>query len=225
MRTEKNKEILKFPKATFERLKQYHALLTQLKIEQKHQYILSEEIAEMLKITPEQVRKDFSYLETSGKPKVGYSISELLAELDELFGTNANDNIIIVGAGNLGSALANYKGFQNIGARVVAIFDKDQEKIGKMVGELMVLPLKDIPRVIRRFQVRTAAICVPEEAAQQVADLLVAYGIKAIWNFSTRILDVPNGVIVQNEDITRGLLSIKHMLAESEKKKYENSKV
>lgn len=87
----------------------------------------------------------------------------------------------------------------------------------------MILPLKDIPRVIRRFKVRTAAICVPEESAQQVADLLVAYGIKAIWNFSTRILDVPNDVIVQNEDITRGLLSIKHMLAESEKKNYESS--
>jgi redox-sensing transcriptional repressor len=225
VKSEKSKEILKFPKATFERLKQYHALLTQLEIEQKQRYILSEEIAEMLKITPEQVRKDFSYLKTSGKPKVGYNISELLAELDELFGTKANDNIIIVGAGNLGSALANYKGFQNIGARVVAIFDKDQEKVGKMVGELMVLPLKDIPRVVRRFHVRTAAICVPEDAAQQVADLLVAYGIKAIWNFSTRILDVPNGVIVQNEDITRGLLSIKHMLAESEKRKYENSEV
>jgi len=223
VRSEKKKEILRFPKATFERLKQYHALLTQLKIEQKQQYILSEEIAEMLRITPEQVRKDFSYLETAGKPKVGYNIAELLAELDELFGTNANDNIIIVGAGHLGSALANYKGFQNIGARVVAIFDKDQEKIGKMVGELMILPLKDIPRVIRRFKVRTAAICVPEESAQQVADLLVAYGIKAIWNFSTRILDVPNDVIVQNEDITRGLLSIKHMLAESEKKNYESS--
>ncbi|AFG34977.1 redox-sensing transcriptional repressor Rex [Fervidobacterium pennivorans subsp. shakshaketiis] len=216
MNLEERKGILRFPKATFERLKLYHALLSQLLIEGK-QYVLSEEIAEMLRITPEQVRKDFSFLETKGKPKVGYVIKELLNELDELFGTGVDENIIIIGAGHLGSALANYKGFKNIGIRVAAIFDNDPNKIGTMVGELMVLPLKDLSRVIRRFRVKIAAICVPENAAQQVADLLVSHGIKALWNFSTRILDVPEDIIVQNEDITRGLLGLKHMLAEKER--------
>lgn len=214
MKLEERKGILRFPKATFERLKLYHALLTQISLEEKREYILSEEIAEALRITPEQVRKDFSFLETNGKPKVGYYIPELLSELDELFGTKERENIIIIGAGHLGQALANYKGFKDIGAQVVAIFDNDPEKIGQMVGELMILPLKDLPRVIRRFKVKIAAICVPEKAAQEVADLLVGYGIKAIWNFSTKILDLPNDIIVQNEDITRGLLGIKHMLAE-----------
>lgn len=214
MKLEERKGILRFPKATFERLKLYHALLTQISLEEKREYILSEEIAEALRITPEQVRKDFSFLETNGKPKVGYYIPELLSELDELFGTKERENIIIIGAGHLGQALANYKGFKDIGAQVVAIFDNDPGKIGQMVGELMILPLKDLPRVIRRFKVKIAAICVPEKAAQEVADLLVGYGIKAIWNFSTKILDLPNDIIVQNEDITRGLLGIKHMLAE-----------
>lgn len=214
MKLEERKGILRFPKATFERLKLYHALLTQISLEEKREYILSEEIAEALRITPEQVRKDFSFLETNGKPKVGYYIPELLSELDELFGTKERENIIIIGAGHLGKALANYKGFKDIGAQVVAIFDNDPEKIGQMVGELMILPLKDLPRVIRRFKVKIAAVCVPEKAAQEVADLLVGYGIKAIWNFSTKILDLPNDIIVQNEDITRGLLGIKHMLAE-----------
>lgn len=214
MKLEERKEILRFPKATFERLKLYHAILSQLVTEKKKNYVLSEEIAELLRITPEQVRKDFSYLSTTGKPKVGYSVKELLEELEELFGTKDRDNLIIVGAGHLGRALANYKGFKNIGAQVVAIFDNDPKKIGEMVEELMVLPLKDIPRVIRRFNVKIAAICVPESAAQEVADLLVGYGIKAIWNFSTKILDLPKDIIVQNEDITRGLLGIKHMLAE-----------
>ncbi|MFN6991379.1 MAG: redox-sensing transcriptional repressor Rex, partial [Fervidobacterium sp.] len=126
-----------------------------------------------------------------------------------------SDNLIIVGAGYLGRALANYKGFKNIGAQVVAIFDSDPKKIGEMVGELMVLPIKDIPRVIKRFKVKIAAICVPESAAQEVADLLIGCGIKAIWNFSTKVLELPKDVIVQNEDITRGLLGIKHMLAET----------
>lgn len=214
MKLEERKGILRFPKATFERLKLYHALLTQISLEEKREYILSEEIAEALRITPEQVRKDFSFLETNGKPKVGYYIPELLSELDELFGTKERENIIIIGAGHLGQALANYKGFKDIGVQVVAIFDNDPGKIGQMVGELMILPLKDLPRVIRRFKVKIAAICVPEKAAQEVADLLIGYGIKAIWNFSTKILDLPNDIIVQNEDITRGLLGIKHMLAE-----------
>jgi len=225
MNLEERKGILRFPKATFERLKIYHSLLTQLQNEGNVKYISSDEIADMLRITPEQVRKDFSFLETNGKPKVGYYIPELLAELDELFGTKDRDNIIIIGAGHLGQALANYKGFKNIGAQVVAIFDNDPAKIGQMVGELMILPLKDIPRVIRRFKVEIAAICVPESSAQEAADLLVGYGIKAIWNFSTKILDLPKDIIVQNEDITRGLLGIKHMLIERRQSEAEKSNV
>ena len=225
MNLEERKGILRFPKATFERLKIYHSLLTQLQNEGNVKYISSDEIADMLRITPEQVRKDFSFLETNGKPKVGYYIPELLAELDELFGTKDRDNIIIIGAGHLGQALANYKGFKNIGAQVVAIFDNDPAKIGQMVGELMILPLKDIPRVIRRFKVEIAVICVPESSAQEAADLLVGYGIKAIWNFSTKILDLPKDIIVQNEDITRGLLGIKHMLIERRQSEAEKSNV
>lgn len=223
MNLERRKEILRFPKATFERLKLYHALFTQFVVEEKREYVLSEEIAEALRITPEQVRKDFSYLNTVGKPKVGYSIKELLAELDDLFGTKDSENIIIIGAGHLGRALVNYNGFKNIGAQVVAIFDVDPQKIGSMVRDLMVLPMKDITRVVRRFRVKIAAICVPENSAQEVANLLVESGIKAIWNFSSKILELPKEVIVQNEDITRGLLGIKHMLAEKLKNESQNS--
>ncbi|MGC8819518.1 MAG: redox-sensing transcriptional repressor Rex [Fervidobacterium sp.] len=214
MNSAERKGILRFPKATFERLKLYHSLLTQLYVSENREYVSSEEIAERLKITAEQVRKDFSFLNTVGKPKVGYHVPELLNELDELFGTKDQENVIIVGAGHLGQALANYKGFRNIGVQVVAIFDNDPNKIGQMVGELMILPPKDIPRVVRRFKVKIAAICVPDNAAQEVADVLVGYGIKAIWNFSSKILKMPEDIIVQNEDITRGLLGIKHMLME-----------
>lgn len=209
--TEK-KEILRFPKATFERLKKYHALLKQLSYDKKYQFLLSDDIANMLGIKPEQVRKDFTFLKTSGKPKVGYNIIELLDELEDIFGIKETENIIIIGAGHLGKAIANYKAFSNIGAKVVAIFDKDPSKIGTMTKDLMILPIKDIPRVIKRFHVRIAAICVPDNAAQEVANLVVNEGIKAIWNFSSRILDLPKNIIVQTEDITRGLLGLKHLL-------------
>lgn len=197
-----------FPKPTLERLKLYYALL----LTENKDYISSDEIAKRLKITPEQVRKDISHLNITGKPKVGYHIPSLLGELSELFGISVTDNIIIVGAGGLGSALARYKGFEKIGVKVVAIFDNDSEKIGTFVGELMVLPLSDLQRVVKRFKVRIAAICVPEESAQEVTDLLVEKGIKAIWNFAPAILHVPSGILLENEDITRGILSIKHML-------------
>ncbi|SHH47075.1 redox-sensing transcriptional repressor Rex [Thermosipho atlanticus] len=203
-----NKKTLMFPKPTLERLKLYLALLLQ----EEKEYISSDEIAKKLKITPEQVRKDISYLNFVGKPKVGYHIPSLLNELNELFGVDVTDNVIVVGAGGLGTAIAKYKGFKRIGIDIVAIFDNDEDKIGTFVSELVVLPLSELQRVIKRFKVKIAALCVPKESAQEAADLLVKSGIKAIWNFAPAILHVPPGILVENEDITRGILSIKHML-------------
>ncbi len=197
-----------FPKATLERLKLYHRLLS----EESKEYVSSEEIGEKLNIPPEQVRKDLSYLEYKGKPKVGYHVKSLLEELNRLFGIDKKVKVIIIGAGNLGSALANYPGFANYNIEIVGIFDKDQEKIGKKVGDLVILSLDFLERVIKRFNVEIGVICVPKESAQEVADLLVKNGIKAIWNFAPTFIKVPNEVIVRNEDISLGLLTLKHML-------------
>lgn len=204
---EKNK-LIEIPKPTFERLKKYLAILLQ----EKSEYISSDNIAEKLNITPEQVRKDLSYINITGKPKVGYHIPPLINELSKLFGIGVVENIIIVGAGNLGSALAKYNGFERIGIRVVAIFDNDPKKIGNYVGELVVLPLSDLQRVIRRFKVKIGVICVSEESAQEVATLLIRNGIKALWNFAPVTLKVPPGIILENQDITAGVLTIKHLL-------------
>lgn len=196
------------PKPTFERLKLYYRLL----IDIEEEYISSESIARMLKVQPEQVRKDLSYLETVGKPKVGYKVEELRRELDELFGLKKETSVIIVGAGRLGTALANYPGFRKYGIEIVAIFDNDPQKIGQFVSDLVVLPLKDLKRVVKRFNVEIGVICVPKEAAQEVANLLVGCGIKGIWNFAPINLEVPDDVLVVNEDITQSLLTLKHML-------------
>ncbi|MGB9768260.1 MAG: redox-sensing transcriptional repressor Rex [Dictyoglomus turgidum] len=208
MSGENRKEYLMFPKATLERLKLYHRLLS----EEKEEYISSEEIGGRLGIPPEQVRKDLSYLEYKGKPKVGYHVKSLLDELNRLFGLDKKVKVIIVGAGNLGTALTNYPGFSNYNIEIVGIFDKDPAKIGKKVGDLVVLPMEYLERVIKRFNVEIGAICVPKESAQKVANLLVENGIKAIWNFAPALISVPEYVIVRNEDITLGLLSLKHML-------------
>jgi redox-sensing transcriptional repressor len=196
------------PKPTFERLKLYHRLL----LDVEEEYVSSGTIAKLLGIQPEQVRKDLSYLKTMGKPKVGYKVEELKKELDELFGIKRKTAVVIVGAGQLGSALANYQGFAKFGIEIVAIFDNDPEKIGQFVSNLMVLPLKDLNRVVRRFNVEIGVICVPKESAQEVANLLVACGIKGIWNFAPIELEVPEDVLVVNEDITQSLLTLKHLL-------------
>lgn len=201
-------EFIMLPKPTFERLKLYHRLLLDI----EEEYISSESIAKMLKVQPEQVRKDLSYLKTVGKPKVGYRVEELKRELDELFGLKKETCVVIVGAGRLGTALANYPGFRKYGIEIVAIFDNDPRKVGQFVSDLVVLPLKDLKRVVKRFNVEIGVICVPKEAAQEVANLLVACGIKGIWNFAPINLEVPDDVLVVNEDITQSLLTLKHML-------------
>lgn len=204
----KNEGFMMLPKPTFERLKLYHRLL----LDVEGEYVSSGTIAKLLGIQPEQVRKDLSYLKTMGKPKVGYKVEELKKELDELFGIKRKTAVVIVGAGQLGSALANYQGFAKFGIEIVAIFDNDPEKIGQFVSNLMVLPLKDLNRVVRRFNVEIGVICVPKESAQEVANLLVACGIKGIWNFAPIELEVPEDVLVVNEDITQSLLTLKHLL-------------
>ncbi|WP_041078292.1 redox-sensing transcriptional repressor Rex [Thermotoga caldifontis] len=196
------------PRPTFERLKLYHRLL----LDVKEEYISSETMARMLKLQPEQVRKDLSYLRTTGKPKLGYRVEELKKELDELFAVKRETAVVIVGAGRLGSALANYRGFARYGIEIVAIFDNDPQKVGQFVSDLVVLPLKDLKRVVKRFNVEIGVICVPEESAQEVANLLVACGIKGIWNFAPVQLEVPEDVVVVNEDITQSLLTLKHLL-------------
>ncbi|ABR30356.1 REX family transcriptional regulator [Thermosipho melanesiensis] len=203
-----DKRPIQLPRPTLERLKKYYAYLMQVDLE----YISSEELAKKFNIRPEQVRKDFTYLNITGRPKIGYHIPPLIEELGELFGTGVMENIIIVGAGNLGSALAKYTGFEKIGVKVVAIFDNDPKKISSFVGELSVLPLSSLERAIKRFEVKIAAICVPEESAQKVASLLIRKGIKALWNFAPVPLKVPETIIVENQDITSGILSIKHVI-------------
>jgi len=215
---QQDKEPIVIPKPTLDRLKLYHRLLNE--IEQK--YISSDEIAQRVGTNAEQVRKDLTYLKTTGKPKVGYDVAQLRQELEELFGVKKTTKVILVGAGHLGSALVNYPGFANYGIEIVAVFDNDPRKIGMFIGELSILPMKDLARVIKRFRVEIGIICVPKDSAQQVADILVSNGIKGIWNFTPVRLVVPDDVFVVDEDMSQSLLTLKHFL-EMKKQKMQES--
>lgn len=169
--------------------------------ESGHKTISATQLAEELGLTPIQVRKDLASTGIEGRPKVGFSIDELISSITHALGWDNLTEALIVGAGNLGSALAAYDGFSAYGLRIVAIFDKDPSKIGKRIGDLTVLPVDGINQYIKNNRVTIAVIAVPANQAQATADMLVKCGIRGIWNFAPKNLKVPEDVVMQRTDL------------------------
>ncbi|MGN0906896.1 MAG: redox-sensing transcriptional repressor Rex [Bullifex sp.] len=174
-------------------------------------YISATVLAEELGLKPIQVRKDISYTGLEGKPKVGFEIRELIKVLNHVLGWDNTSEAVIIGAGNLGSALARYAGFKAYGLKMAGIFDNDRRKIGKNIGSLTVLSMDDLAAFIHEHRIVTAVITVPASVAQEVADFLMAEGIKAIWNFAPIDLKVLPSVALQRTDLATALavLSVK----------------
>ncbi|MCE5199097.1 MAG: redox-sensing transcriptional repressor Rex [Armatimonadota bacterium] len=179
--------------------------------ESGREMVSSTHIAEKLKIEPIQVRKDLAITGIEGKPKVGYYIPALIDAIETFLGWNNTTDAFLVGVGNLGSALLGYEGFRKHGLKIVAAFDADDSRVGQVIGDVEVLPIHKLSDLAMRMHVPMGVIAVPAESAQSVADAMVLGGIQAIWNFAPRSLDVPDGVVVQNEDLASGLavLSVK----------------
>jgi redox-sensing transcriptional repressor len=161
----------------------------------------SEELAARTGTTAAQVRKDLSVFGSFGKRGLGYSVSELLQELEEILGLRRQWKVALVGAGKIGSALFSYRNFQRRGFEIAAVFDSDERKIGKPWGDQFVRPDAEMERVVREEGIEMAIIAVPAEAAQDVVDIVVAAGIRAILNFAPTRLRVPQGVALRNVDM------------------------
>ena len=168
-------------------------------------YLSSKELGAQAGVPAVQVRKDLSHLNEKGKPGVGYDTAGLAAHLKDTLGLAKDKEAVLVGAGNLGQALALYSGFGAYGFQIVMLFDNDLEKVGTQVGGVEVMPVERIETQVSRLGVRIGIITTPARAAQSVADQMVAGGITAIWNFAPRNLVVPDGVFVKNEDLTTSL--------------------
>lgn len=147
--------------------------------------------------TSAQVRKDLSFFGSFGKRGLGYSVAELSARLRQILGLGREWQVIIIGAGKIGAALAQYHGFSQRGFRIVAVYDADPAKIGRLVDGLVIRPLADLPEETKRQQPDIAVLAVPAVAAQEVADLVVQSGIRAILNFAPHQLQVPDTVAVK----------------------------
>ena len=163
--------------------------------------ISSKQLGESLGLTDAQVRKDLAYFGQFGHPGIGYRVEDLIAQVRKILGTDKTWNVLLVGAGNLGRALMAYKGFEKKGFRLAAVFDADPGKIGKKQGPFPIQPLSELGPTIGAKNIRLAIIAVPADHAQDVADQLVAAGIRGILNFAPVSSSVPSDVAMTAVDL------------------------
>lgn len=192
-------------KNTLNRLPFYMEYLKKLRLEGKV-YISSTLIAKKLNLNDVQVRKDLALVSKSGgKPKVGYEIDELLLDMESFLGFKNNNKAILIGVGSLGKALLNYNGFSEYGLSIVKAFDVSLNKINKIINNVEILDINEIPNFCKVNSIHIGIITVPHEQAQEVCDLLMESGIKAIWNFAPIKLSVSKDILVHNENMASSL--------------------
>ena len=165
-----------------------------------HEVTSSHELGRHLGISSAQIRKDLSHFGGFGKQGTGYKIAFLKEQLRQVLKVDREWEVALIGAGDLGSAVARYKGFTNRGFYVACAFDSSPEKIGKTLGDFTILPMSDIQKVITERGIKIAMIAVPAENAQEVADTVIAAGVRAILNYAPINLNVPDDVRVQYID-------------------------
>ena len=182
-------------------------------LQEGQEYTSSHDLGERLGISSAQIRKDLSHFGEFGKQGTGYHIAYLRDQLRQILHVDRQWPMAVVGAGDLGRAIAHYKGFTPRGFRVVALFDADLTRIGEQIGELRVLAMDGLEREIKRREIKVAMIAVPAEAAQEVANQLVRAGVRAILNYAPITLAVPPEVRVQYIDPVAHLQHMMYYLA------------
>ena len=198
------------PPATVQRLPLYLQCLEQL--DTNSVGVSSKKIAEIAKVNDAQVRRDLSYLGTLGTRGVGYDIITLRKQLELELGLVDGLSAIIVGIGNLGSALAEYGGFKEKGFKIVGLFDEDTKKLNKQIAGLTVSPLSEMKNICEKYNVAIGIIATPEEVAEEIADKLVDCEIKSILNFAPAMLKNKPGIQIRSVDLSQELQILSYYL-------------
>lgn len=202
-----------------QRLPYYLQYLKKLEKEGE-EVISSPAIAQKFGFKEIQVRKDLALVSSvSGKPRIGFSISDLISDMEEVLGYNEKNNTVLVGAGSLGTALMGYKGFDYYGIEIVAAFDSNPLKIGQTICGRLVLPIEEISSYCSEHDIHIGIITVPAENAQEVADRLIKGNIQAIWNFAPIYLSTPSSILVQNENMAASLAILSKHLKEKKQRR------
>jgi redox-sensing transcriptional repressor len=194
----------RIPEATVARLPLYYRALLEV-AEADVGTVSSERLAELAGVNAAKVRKDLSYLGSYGTRGVGYEVEYLLHEISRELGLTEDWPVVIVGVGNLGAALANYRGFGARGFRVTALVDSDPDKIGRHIGALVVEDLENLASVVETSAIAIGIVATPAQAAQEVADRLVHAGVRSILNFAPTVITVPSHVSLRKVDLATEL--------------------
>jgi redox-sensing transcriptional repressor len=203
------------PQGVIERLPSYLNVLMHLR-EEGAETVSSAQLSELADVNAAQIRRDLAYFGQFGKRGVGYDIGLLVDRLHRILGSDHIQRLAIVGAGNLGSAIAQYDGLRKRGFVVAGVFDSDPRKVGSRVGDLIVRDIGELERVVREQGIRFGVIAVPPESAQAVADQLCHAGIRVVVNYSTAFVQVTDTVTLHNTDPVRELLHTLYYLSRAE---------
>jgi len=210
-----NRKIIAVPEPTVRRMPKYlNCLRNKLNLEIKT--ISAPSIAKELKLDPTQVTKDIAYTGITGKTRIGYNVVELIDRLEDFLGFNKENEAFLLGVGNLGKALIGYPGFKDFGVKIVAGFDVNPELIGTEVSGVKIYHIDEMKEMSKTIKVGFVILTTPASAAQNMVDLMIECGIKALWNFSPVNIVIPENIILQNTSIYSNLAIILNKIHSSE---------
>lgn len=201
--------------AVISRLPRYLRYLGELK-DSNVERISSQELSELMKVTASQIRQDFNNFGGFGQQGYGYKVSYLYDEIAKILGINKTHHLIIIGAGNLGQAIANYMNFERRGFHFKGIFDTNEALHGKKIRDLYVQPMSELESFIKENNIDIAVLTIPKAGAVKVAEELVSYGVKAFWNFAHVDLNVPKEIVVENVHLSDSLMRLSYNITRNE---------
>lgn len=193
------------------RLPKYYRYLGELMEKDVHR-ISSKELSKMTGFTASQIRQDLNNFGGFGQQGYGYSVDELHGELAKILGLETIYNTVIAGAGNLGQAIANYKGFETAGFKVISLFDKNPKLIGLKIRDIEIRDIETMSDFIKENNIEIGIITTPKASAQQLADIYIEAGIKGIWNFAPTDLDIPENVVLEDVRLNESLFTLSYFL-------------
>lgn len=187
--------------------------------------ISSNDLSQRMHVTASQIRQDLNNFGGFGQQGYGYNVKYLYTEIAKIMGVDRQHNLIIIGAGNLGQAIANYANFERRGFIIKGMFDINPRLIGRVVRGVEILGVEELEKFIVDNQVQIAALTIPKTKAPEIADRLVAAGIKAIWNFAHTDLVVPDDVVVENVHLSESLMRLSYRVCSMQDQKAQMEKI
>ena len=211
------------PSVVIRRLPRYYRYLGEL-MEEGIERISSNELSARMKVTASQIRQDLNNFGGFGQQGYGYNVKYLYTEIARILGIDRQHNLIIIGAGNLGQAIANYTNFEKRGFMIKGMFDINPRLIGLVVRGVEIRGIDDLEQFIIDNEVQIAALTIPKSKAPEIAERLVKAGIKAIWNFAHTDLNVPDDVVVENVHLSESLMRLSYRVCSMQDERERKAK-